>query len=288
MLSGIRNFSLLFLCLLALNAGGTEERVNRLGVLSINAEWLWTPNDGNVDGEVVRVREPGPERYQAELIFYKDLIRRTGAGIVALSEIENEQVATDLAQLLGSPWRAYFKQGRDTATGQDVAILTSLPVPPESVTDFGFPAGRLPGDRKGKRLSKVLGLQVVLQDKERNQEKIHIDILTAHLLSKRNDSVSKRRNRLRQSHALLSILSGLSDRVLLVGDLNDFLDSPVLQLLLQKGEMESVLAVCPKRPANGHDYIDHILFRGVRCLNSRMIPLKPYSDHPAAYAEFAF
>lgn len=259
-----------------------------LAVLSLNTEWLWTPHDGSVDGEVVRVREPTADEYLAELTFYRNLIQRARVQVVALSEIENAQVAHDLAKLLGAPWQAYFKQGRDTATGQDVALLSSLPVQQSSVTHFNFPAGRIPGDKRQKRLSKILGIRVVLDQNAPPKKARFVDIITTHLLSKRNDNARKSKDRLRQGHALLQVLASSSGPVVLMGDLNDVLYSPVLTLLIEQGNLLSVLNRCRDHPASPEHTIDHILYRGLQCQRSRMIPMSPYSDHPAAYAEFQY
>ena len=256
--------------------------------MAINAEWLWTPNDGRVDGQKVRVREPAKEAYQSELAFYAKLVEDKQVDILALSEIENELVANDLATLLGPNWQVLFRQGRDTATGQDVALLSRLAFMPDTETDFGFPEGKLPGERKGKRLSKVLGARFALVETEHSQSASgSVQVVTAHLLSKRNASRKKNLNRLRQGHALASILPD-EGAVILLGDLNDHLGSPTLNVLMRQGKLLSIDRECPDARPDNSEHIDHILFRELRCRYSERISLKPFSDHPAVFAEFHY
>ncbi|PJF38708.1 MAG: hypothetical protein CUN55_16505, partial [Phototrophicales bacterium] len=119
------------------------EAANRdsIRVMAINAQWLWTPFDKRAEGQHVKRTDPKPADYIKELEFYAGLIKSHDIDLVALSEVENELVADDLARRLGGQWRHYFKQGRDSATGQDVAIISRLTYIENSVTDFGFPCG---------------------------------------------------------------------------------------------------------------------------------------------------
>ena len=61
--------------------------------MTLNAEWLWTPFDKKVDGSLKHLRDMSETDYLAEISFYKKQIQAKRIDIVALSEIENEQVA---------------------------------------------------------------------------------------------------------------------------------------------------------------------------------------------------
>ena len=148
-------------------------------VMAVNAEWLWTPKDGVAEGDRVRIKDMRLQDYQEELDYYASLILKSNADVVAFSEIENQSVMEDLTTALGEPWVSYFRQGRDTATGQDVAIVSRLSVVPGSVTDFNFPAGRLSWNDRGKRLSKVLGAVFALPNSNE-----YVAVLTSHFLSR--------------------------------------------------------------------------------------------------------
>lgn len=254
--------------------------------MTINAEWLWTPFDRRVDGKKVKVEEPAPKQYREELAFYAGLIKTHQIDLLAISEIENGEVASDLAKTIGGGWKSFFRQGRDTATGQDVAILTRLNVRKGSATDFGFPTGRIPGIKGKKRLSKILGLSLVFP--EVNAE---LPVVTSHFLSRRNNSKRKTLNRVRQAYALLE-----SDHDahrdgpwLLLGDLNAVSGSETIKVMRQQGNLQLGLSDCQrKNPMVQKRFakmIDHVLFRKLSCREIGAISLAPYSDHPAVYVE---
>lgn len=253
-----------------------------LRVMAINTEWLWTPHDNHVDGGKFNRGDMSARDYEAELSFYAQLVRENDIDLVAVSEIENATVANDLARKFGSTWQAYFRQGRDTATGQDVALISRLKTIPDSVSDYGFPAGFLPGDNKGKRLSKVVGARFYHPDTNQT-----IGVVTSHFLSKRNDSAKKSRNRQRQANALNTVIEELARSnsiVIALGDFNDTRGSKVIAALEKTHRLKNAEVACASGPVRKE--IDHILFRGVSCRDYGRIGLKSYSDHKAVFAVF--
>jgi len=260
-----------------------------VNVMAINAEWLWTPKDGKPDGARVRIRDMSLSKYNQEIRYYSSLIGRTDTDVVALSEIENASVVEDLVTSLGHPWRGYFRQGRDTATGQDVALLSRLTLVEGSVTDFGFPAGRISRTDKGKRLSKVIG--AVFVDRDSAQ---HIGVVTAHFLSRRNDNARKSANRLRQAQATLEALKQFDSTVgsiVVLGDFNDVHGSPTITRLREVGQLKSMIDHCaPGVKSEGgitpstKRQIDHILFKGMACRGRAYFDLEEMSDHYAVWA----
>ena len=263
-----------------------------INIMAINTEWLWTPYDHNVDGARYNKGDMTVQNYKAELKFYASLVKQHKIQVLAVSEIENESVAINLANAFGSEWRAYFKQGRDTATGQDVAIISNLEPVKGSLTDFGFPRGQLPNSLgKKKRLSKVVGVQFW---NDTHQKRTKIGVITSHFLSKRNENKKKFKNRHRQAYALLKAIDLFiedSDALIVLGDFNDFIDSNVLKTLMIKNQLHSaemmsfrMQNILPDKKALKR--IDHILFRNLNLKRFEIINLKKYSDHDAVFAQF--
>lgn len=256
-----------------------------LKAITINTEWLWTPHDGRVDGEINRLGDMSPKAYESELRFYTELIQSTGANIVALQEIENESVANDLVSLLGKSWQTYFKQGRDTATGQDVAIISSLQ-PLSHATNFGFVKGYVKGQKKGKRLSKVVGVAF-----EHPSSQQPIWVVTTHWLSQRNETRKKHLNRRKQADALVRSLSNLPQRsaLIILGDFNVLPNSLEMQWLSNKLSLSYGYETCGKSTGNrlnNKPIIDQILFRNLRCNSYTRHDLGKHSDHDAVSVVF--
>jgi len=274
----MKNQLLLIVLLSFWSAFATAE----LRVMTLNAEWLWTPFDHKVDGSKFNKGDMSESGYLAEISFYAALVKQHRIQVLAISEIENALVAAHIAGKLGGKWRAYFKQGRDTATGQDVAILSNLELVKGSVTDFHFPSGTIEGSNKSKRLSKLVGAQFWV---ESAGVKKKVGVITSHFLSKRNDSKAKSNKRQRQAVALIkavNILRKETDKIIVMGDFNDFLHSPTLAILRDQQRLSSV-----KVGLVGAKYrIDHILYQGLLEKQSQLIDLKNYSDHDALMTEF--
>jgi len=263
-----------------------------LNVMTINTEWLWTPFDQHVDGSRFNKGDMSPKKYREELKFYASLINQQHVQILAVSEIENHMVANDLANAFGSAWNVYFKQGRDTATGQDVAILSNLEPVKESLTDFGFPGGQLPGFfDKQKRLSKVVGVQFWSSSDESKQK---IGVITSHFLSKRKEHKKKSQNRQRQAYALVKAMDKFveeSDSLIVLGDFNDFIFSETLTILMKKYQLlssEVMINEINNTALNKQSLrrIDHILYRNLKVKHFKTVSLNKYSDHDGVFAQF--
>jgi endonuclease/exonuclease/phosphatase family metal-dependent hydrolase len=251
-------------------------------VMVLNAEWFWTPHDGRSDGTLKPPRDPSAEAYRAELVFYRELIRAHAIDLVALVEIEHGGVARDLAGQLGAGWQSAFVQGRDTATGQDVAIISRLPFDSTTVSALDFPEGRLPGDRRGKRLSKFLTLTV-------QQGQRSLVVLTAHLLSRRDDSPDRSLNRQRQAQALLNASRQVSPGqypVLMLGDFNSPAGTREFEMLRSGGGFKVAEQECEKKEAYKRSSVDQIFYLGLSCAHYTRIDLGTFSDHQAVLAEF--
>lgn len=267
-------------------------------VMTLNTEWLWSPFDNYVDGGFKWLKDMGKDDYIKELEFYAALIQSRNIDVVALSEIENESVAVDLVDKLGSNWRVYFKQGRDTATGQDVALISRLGYVQGSLSDYGFPSGKITNSSKAKRLSKIVGAQFYYPDTAntdtKGQPKI-IGVLTAHFLSKRNENKHKALNRQKQAVALTKAIDTLrltTYGIVVLGDFNDVVDSETIDILLRHQLQSFESCDNFKAVANNNvikkwrGHIDHIFYQGFDCLTQYETDLQRYSDHNAIYGEF--
>ncbi len=272
-----------------------------LRVMTINTEWLWTPHDSKVDGDKFNKGDLSAPAYEQEIQYYAALIARHNVDLVALSEIENHLVAQDLVRALNkgsNTWQSYFKQGRDTATGQDVALISRLEFVEGSLTDFGFPSGNITNTGKAKRLSKVVGAQFYYSssdsaaspDVRLPNTRPKVGVVTAHFLSKRNDNPKKALNRNKQAVALLKAAREMaqeSDALIVLGDFNDVQRSPVLSTLESESWLANAITECGSRQVRRADrLIDHIMFRGLLCSRVVEFDLQSYSDHSALMAEF--
>lgn len=272
--------------------------------MTINTEWLWTPFDNKVDGSLKHIRDMSEKDYQEEQRFYAKQIQSRSIDVVALSEIENEQVADELVSELNKimnktpvdkpakRWRVYFKQGRDTATGQDVAIISRLPYVEGSLTDFDFPSGFIAGAGKAKKLSKIVGAQFWVNDKSSKKK---MAVITAHLLSKRHENKKKASNRDKQALGLqkaIEYFRNKSDALIVMGDFNDYLGSSTLNIIIGNNlnsykECENFLAEgITKETKRWRRNIDHLLYSGLGCRGQYKLDLQKFSDHPAIYGEF--
>ena len=219
-----------------------------LTIVEINTEFLWD-DDGENEGRVV-TESISTSRYTEELDYYVELIQRNDAQIVGLIEIEGCQVAADLKDRLGEEWKYVCKTGRDNYTGQDVAILTT----------FGFTGAdnfedysSLDGDNR-VRPSKVVGSTLSDGVEE-------YFVVVAHLISQRSDNDSRR---LHQAKAIVkgvnALKSATTDHVIVMGDFNDYPESPPLVELKSLGLINPATANdCSYTYRRTCRLIDHVL-----------------------------
>ncbi|MFT6903875.1 MAG: endonuclease/exonuclease/phosphatase family metal-dependent hydrolase [Oleiphilaceae bacterium] len=255
-----------------------------LTVMEINTEWMWDdnfPHSGRLVG--TDIKPPTRSEYQSELSYYASIINENKADVVALIEIEGCHVAEDLLRIVNKGSNNYglaCRKGRDTFTGQDVAVITTLRINKSSIDTF--PTIKV--HYKGKRIgpSKVLGF--VAKD---NKGKDHI-IIATHLISKRGNNDGKR---LAQAQAIslarqLMHQSYKTDSAIILGDLND---TPGSETLNELTSGEYPLTNPYKKKVCSYTYrgkcslIDHILV--TRNLSGGKLDYiempKKYSDHNA-------
>ena len=201
--------------------------VGAITVMESNAEWFWDgelPHEGRV---AIGLAGSPPSRYQVKLDAYAITLRtrEQNPDIVALSEVENEDVVGLVGDWLGSDWSVVWKKDRDHITGQDVAILTCLSVQHESVSILKNTKKGIPLNGMARaRPSKVL--VVFLRDGDTR----HL-VIVLHFVSKRGNNDDKRVAQVNSVRNHLRTAAPEADPIILLGDLNDKPDSGTLAVL---------------------------------------------------------
>lgn len=199
-----------------------------IDIFLLNTEFFFDHKEPH--GEVVGKGVPVPtaEQYEAKAKTIAGLIDTHKANIVGLVEVENRAVLEKVKYYLASPddWQIVFDEGRDTYTGQDVALLTKFRVVPGSSTNF--PDERevyfVDGQERDVNLSKILGVELRIDNQP-------FYVLIAHLISRRDSNDSKR---LAQATVVRrqAVKELMADKnVILMGDMNDTPATPVINRL---------------------------------------------------------
>jgi exonuclease III len=99
----------------------------RLVIMTFNVEFMWdglSPEEGAVEFSW----KNDPEAARRKMADIAKVIRRHDPDIVHLCEVENLEALTLLNDtfLADQRYKPHFVQGRDTFTGQDVALLTRV------------------------------------------------------------------------------------------------------------------------------------------------------------------
>ncbi len=237
--------------------------------------------------------QPSPFEFAQRLQAITDGIRATGADVVVLQEIENENVLRALADSLGPAYGVRVLGETFAPASMDVALLArgELQVVRRH-RDMPLP---LPGGGETRFTRELLEVHLQVQGAP-------LIVFAAHFRSKVDDDPARR---LAEAIAAQQIVTDVAEAnpgalVLLAGDLNDEPGSPPLVALEVRGELERVTADLPIGDAWSFRYrgqgilIDHI-FRAraaagryvegsARALNDDLG--YPGSDHAAVTARF--
>ena len=213
----------LMLCPLGPAVGDIE-----IDIFLLNTEFFFDTKEphGQVVGKSVPV--PTAEEYEAKAKAIAGLIDTHKANIVGLVEVENRAVLEKIKYYLASPddWHIVFDEGRDTYTGQDVAILTKFRIVPGSATNF-------PNEREvyfvddqeyDVNPSKILGVELKIDNQP-------FYVLITHLISRRGSNDPKR---LAQANVVRrqAVKAMIADKnVIVMGDMNDTPATPVINRL---------------------------------------------------------
>ena len=199
-----------------------------IDIFLLNTEFFFDNKEphGEVVGKSVPV--PTPEEYEAKAKAIAEIIDTHKANIVGLVEVENRAVLEKVKSYLANPddWQIAFDEGRDTYTGQDVAILTKFRIVPGSATNF--PNERevyFVGDQeRDVNPSKFLGVELKIDNQP-------FYVLITHLISRRGSNDPKR---LAQANVVRrqAVKAMIADKnVIVMGDMNDTPATPVIKRL---------------------------------------------------------
>lgn len=194
-----------------------DRRTDRsvLVIMTLNAEFLWdgvAPEEGQVNFEWKGSQTEAEEhmRRVAEVII------RSNPDIVNLVEVENHQALTTLNDnfLQGRGYKPYFVKGRDTYTGQDVALLTRID-PDGGTIQYD--------DRKGQAgdIEKSVSKNYVASFTIDNTK---ICLISLHFLARPLQN-SRKLKREAQADAIRSIAVEKADaacELVILGDFNDY------------------------------------------------------------------
>ena len=174
----------LILCLL-----GTAGADVDIDIFLLNTEFFFDAEEphGEVIGKSVPV--PTAEQYEAKAKTIAEVIDTHKANIVGLVEVENQAVVEKVKSYLADPddWQIAFDEGRDTYTGQDVALLTKFRIVPGSTTNFPneHETYFVEDQEYDVNPSKILGVELKIDNQP-------FYVLIAHLISRRNPRDAKR------------------------------------------------------------------------------------------------
>ena len=199
-----------------------------IDIFLLNTEFFFDNEEPH--GEVVGKSVPVPTvaQYEAKAKTIAELIDTHKANIVGLVEVENRAVLEKVKSYLVSPddWQIAFDEGRDTYTGQDVALLTKFRMVRGSATNF--PDEReiyfVENQEHDVNPSKILGVELKIDNQP-------FYVLMAHLVSRRNPSDAKRlaQATVVRRQAVKAMMGG--KHVIVMGDMNDTPGTPVINRL---------------------------------------------------------
>ncbi len=252
-----------------------------------NVEFLWdgrSPEEGKIEFD----RKGSPEKAEAHMANVATVVKRHDPDILHLSEVENRRALDTLNEkfLADSGYRPYFVPGTDTATGQDVALLSRLKL--EKISRDSR-RGRSGGVRKGVSKHYIATLRA---------GDLKLGLVGIHLLA-RPHTQSRIAQREAQADAVRAMARKLADNgrsVVVWGDFNDFDgrtrdrsdNRPITRVLewirdLDPGDpTDDLINVAERLPlrqryTNGRDAIDHILVSPE--LAKRIVEVRIPHDH---------
>ena len=219
-----------FLLVALLAAPQATLAATEVTILEMNTEFFFDHQapHGRVVGSNTGPPIPTEAEWKDKAQNIADMIDDLGADIVALIEVENDTVVEEVRSRLPNPaeWHLVFRTGRDSFTGQDVALLSKFAPDPSTVTNF--PEERevffVDGEERSVNPSKILAASFTVAGEPTY-------IIVAHLISRRGNNDAKRlaQANVVRRHAVMAMMRG--ENVIVVGDINDTPRTPVLARL---------------------------------------------------------
>jgi len=202
------------------SAGDRRTDKENLRIMSFNAEFLWDgeqPEEGRVNflhkGSVVLARK------HMKRIAY--VIKQSDPDVISLVEVENLDALQTMNQMFlpDMGYKAYFVKGKDTFTGQDMALLTRVDPIGGTITRFNH-KGVSGGVMKSVSKNFVATFNI---------NGLRLGLVGIHYLSRPSDAsrVGKREAQADATAKTVNQLYQSGFYPIVVGDFNDF-DSKVL------------------------------------------------------------
>ena len=200
-------------------AGSQDGAVSELVLLHWNVDFLWdgvAPEDGEADLDFPW--RGSPEKAEAHMEEIAQTLRRVDADLVNLSEVEGE-AALELfvdRHLPGMGYRPYLVEGTDTATGQDVALLSRY-----ELQSFGRDPRR---GRSGSTRKAVSKNYVGTMNLDTKAGKLRLGLVSLHLLAgpTRSNRIEPREAQADAIRSMAVELAGQNREMIVWGDFNDF------------------------------------------------------------------
>ncbi|ARA93504.1 endonuclease [Rhodothermaceae bacterium RA] len=188
-----------------------------LRIATLNTAFLF---DGYGDeGQASFPHQGNPDLARRHRDRIAALLRMIDADLVMLQEVEHERVLEHLLaeSLSDLGYHIYFVEGNDTFTGQDVALLSRLPVDQIGRTDR---RARVEGSRQTYGVSKNLYARLYLGD-------LPVTLIGVHLLARPLDP-ERRARREAQAEVIRTLVvqeQQAGRAVIVLGDFNDYDDA---------------------------------------------------------------
>lgn len=210
-----------------------DRRLNKksLRLMQYNVEWLFIDYYSNANCPGDGCSWKNQSEATTHMTYVSKAINNLNPDIINLCEVEGCDELNLLNSLLNGNYTPYLKKGTDTATGQNVGMLTKLdPITSLYRTEmkYNYP---IPGSKcgyNGSTSSTSVSKHYITEFKLNN---INVAFISAHLIAMPTDS-----NRCSQREAQASILQTViydyitrNYEVIMIGDFNDY-DAEVLDI----------------------------------------------------------
>ncbi len=193
-------------------------RTDGLRVAAFNVEFLFDGVDD--EGQADFPWKGNPEAAREHQGRVAEVVRRVDADVIMLAEVENKDVLDALVAgpLAGMGYTAYFVPGNDRFTGQDMGLLSKLPIDATGRTDERAPVPGSPTETYG--VSKNLWARLRIGG-------MATTIVGVHFLAQ-PDNAARKPQREAQAEVirrLVALEQGEGREVIVLGDVNDFDDT---------------------------------------------------------------
>ena len=193
---------------------GSGPHAEGLRIATFNAEFLFDGQEGEGQASFAWKDDPALARVHRDSVAR--VVRALGADVLMLQEVENletlEMLASETLADLG--YTAYLVPGRDTFTGQDVGLLSRLPVDEVGRTDERVLVGTT---RQEYGVSKNMWARLDLGG-------VPTTLIGVHFLA-RPDDIERKPKREAQAEVIRRLVAAetaAGRAVAVLGDFNDF------------------------------------------------------------------